>query len=92
VASDMSSRTTATVLMTASPSTQTWARPALVNEGSMVVLGVGWVGVKIDAGLDRKARSLRGRRSIGCNARETGLTRYHLLRPGANPGLLGTTA
>ena len=32
-----------------------------------------------------------GRRSIGCNARQTGLLRRHRLRPGAYPGLVGST-
>ena len=36
-------------------------------------------------------RSLRGRRNIGCNARETGLLRYYRLRPGGHPGLVGIT-
>jgi two-component system NtrC family sensor kinase len=37
------------------------------------------------------ARSLGGRKFVGCNARETGTTRHHLLRPGAHPGLVGAT-
>ena len=44
----------------------------------------------------QRARSLRGRRVGGCNARENGPVRYHHLRPGDRqssalpPGLVGT--
>jgi hypothetical protein len=64
-------------------------RLAAAAGGELAVPSSRWQRCLPDGPVGKAPWSVGGRSEVGCNARENGVLRYRLLRPGAYPGLAG---